>query len=373
MAKLGKKNIVKLDPLAYNIGLLGESGIGKSSIIVEVCEKLVGENGYILFNVGREKGIDAIQGAIYEDVKTWGDYQDFIKEISYNKDEDYKDLKVVVIDTIDELSDVCEKEVIRLHNLKNPQKKVDTINGAFGGFGAGQSMISEMILKSIDDLRDVGVNVIIIGHTKRRTKNDVITGEEYDVITAKITDKLFNDIKTKLDILGMGIIKREIKEDIIGKDIMGKDKIYKNTKSANRVIAFRSEGYALDSKSRFAKIVDEVSFDSDELIQAIKDAIMASFNAKDVGIKIEQAESMQKKQSEEIQKTNIEKIKKEIDFSSKYGTQEELIEDLKKRYTDGTEDFKNLVKAKFKEYGVAKFDALAEFPFDKLISLVESL
>ena len=38
----GKKNVIKIDPLSYNIGLIGESGIGKTTIIKEMCEKLAG-------------------------------------------------------------------------------------------------------------------------------------------------------------------------------------------------------------------------------------------------------------------------------------------------------------------------------------------
>lgn len=51
--KFGKKNVIKVDPLAYNLGLIGESGIGKTTLAKEVCEKLVGENGYIIANLGK--------------------------------------------------------------------------------------------------------------------------------------------------------------------------------------------------------------------------------------------------------------------------------------------------------------------------------
>ena len=44
--KFGKKKEVKIDPLAYNIGLAGLSGIGKTTLIKNVCEELVGEDGY---------------------------------------------------------------------------------------------------------------------------------------------------------------------------------------------------------------------------------------------------------------------------------------------------------------------------------------
>ena len=47
MAKYGKKNEVKLDILKYNFGLIGESGIGKTTIIKQMCERLAGEDGYM--------------------------------------------------------------------------------------------------------------------------------------------------------------------------------------------------------------------------------------------------------------------------------------------------------------------------------------
>ena len=36
----GKKNHVKLDPLSYNIYIGGESKIGKTTTVMEICKKL---------------------------------------------------------------------------------------------------------------------------------------------------------------------------------------------------------------------------------------------------------------------------------------------------------------------------------------------
>ena len=36
--KFGRKNEIKIDPLAYNLALIGESGVGKTSVIKEYCE-----------------------------------------------------------------------------------------------------------------------------------------------------------------------------------------------------------------------------------------------------------------------------------------------------------------------------------------------
>lgn len=65
----------------------------------------------------------------------------------------------------------------------------------------------------------------------------------------------FNKLKTKLHFLGVASINREIsKEKKNGKD--------KNViKSESRRITFRDDNYAIDSKSRFAEIVDEIPLD----------------------------------------------------------------------------------------------------------------
>ena len=57
MGKYGQKNHVKLDPLAYNICLLGESKVGKTTLIKEVCEKLAGSDGYMFLGYMKGKVI----------------------------------------------------------------------------------------------------------------------------------------------------------------------------------------------------------------------------------------------------------------------------------------------------------------------------
>lgn len=143
--KFGKKNIIKIDPLAYNIGLIGLSGIGKSTLAKEVCEKLVGEDGYILANCGKEDGIDAISGVIYEDIPDWDTFDEFTEDIIENKLTDYKNLKVIIWDTLDELFNIAEPEVIRLHNREYPDKPVKSIKAAFGGLGKISPRILEII------------------------------------------------------------------------------------------------------------------------------------------------------------------------------------------------------------------------------------
>ena len=49
MAKFGRKNHVNLDPLSYSSCLLGEAKVGKTTLVRQVCEKLVGEDGSVSY------------------------------------------------------------------------------------------------------------------------------------------------------------------------------------------------------------------------------------------------------------------------------------------------------------------------------------
>jgi len=366
--KYGKKNIVKVDPLAYNIGLFGLGGIGKTTLLIEMCEKLVGEDGYLHFNIGREKGVDAIQGAMSEDVPDWVTFNDIINDILDNKGTDYKDLRVVLLDTLDELEKLGEKEVIRLHN-KQHKTKISSFNKAFGGFNRPRDMLSELILESIDKLKSVGVTVIIVGHVKRKTQTDPVSMIDYDVITAKCSNRLFEDIKTKLDVLGLGIIKRDVNTEVIGQNIVGKDITINNTKNEKRVITFRDDNYTIESKSRFADIINEIPFDTNEFIKAITDAIEKAFNKRPIGKTFKQAEKEQKKEFENKVKQNIEEIKKQKEFE-RLGDKSEIIQEIRDLFSQAEDEKKQSVIEAMKKIDCKNFDLLENEDYEVIVNIL---
>ena len=87
----------------------------------------------MILNCGKEDGIDAIPNASYEDIPDWETFDEFTEDVIENKTTDYKDLKVLVYDTYDELIKITEPEVIRLHNKANPDKRTSSIKACFGG------------------------------------------------------------------------------------------------------------------------------------------------------------------------------------------------------------------------------------------------
>lgn len=304
--KFGKKNEVKIDPLKYNLALIGQSGIGKTTVIKEYCEKLCGEDGYLFLEIGKEDGADAISGINYLNCPDWdGDYDEdnnsigfmtVVDDIIENKTSDWKDLKVIVIDTYDELFAIAEPEVVRMHNKEFPQKRVKSIKAAFGGFQAGEDKAIELVLDALWNLKRVGVSFIVIGHTKTRNVTDPVTGEDYMQLTTNMSQKYFNAIKTKVHFLGVAAIDREIVKEKTGKkNIVTGQEIKKGViKSETRKITFRDDNFVIDSKSRFADIVESIPLDSDALIEAITDAIKKEVEKSGASVA-----SMKKKQDKE--------------------------------------------------------------------------
>lgn len=375
MGKFGKKVQIDLNPLSYNICLLGESGIGKSTIAKQVCEKLVGDEGYLALDIGKEDGHKAISGIVSEKCDTWAKYDEVIEDITENKFTEYPNLKVVIIDTFDQLCDMAEKETVKLWNQKcrnSGKPTVDTINGAFGGFGKGLDKAIDLMLDSFWKLKEVGVSVFIIAHIKRTDITDVMTEESYTMLTASTTQRYFNAIKQKLDIIGMAYIDRNIVKRETGKKDINGNVISKNVVSGeSRVINFRDDTYSVDSKSRFADIIDQIPFDADEFIKAIKDAILKE-QAKD-GVDIKEAEKAQvtkEKVKEEKAKAASEQIKEDKANAKAEESREELLDAIQKGFINATDEQKAKIKEIVSKSGLTKLTD-PNMPIDILIKIKE--
>lgn len=342
--KFGRKNEIKINPLAYNFMLIGESGIGKTTIIKEYCEKLAGTEGYMFLETGKEDGQDAIEGINYITCDEWdGDYDEtlntmgfatFIDDVVENKASDWPDLKVVVIDTLDELFSIAEPEVIRMHNKENPNKRVKSIKAAFGGFMAGEDKAIEIVEDKLWSLKRVGVSFVIIGHTKSRNQTDPITGEDYMQLTTNMPQRYFNALKTKVHFLGVASVDREIVKEKTGKKnvVTGQIETKGVVKGETRRITFRDDNYVVDSKSRFADIVPEIPFDSDILIQALTDAIKSE-QAKS-GVSFDTAKKKQAKQEKELEK----RVAKQEEQAKSQAAVDEVVTQIVDFFTENKSD-----------------------------------
>lgn len=348
----GKKNRVNLDPLSYNIMLLGTPKVGKTTVIKEFCEGLAGEDGYLFFEFGTERGADAIEGINHVNITMWNEestglygealkrerermeadneafFDEVIEDIIQKKTTEYPDLKAVVWDTYDHLITIAEEEAIRLWNKEckkngHPEKCTNSINSAYGGFGKGEKKAMEIMTDVISKMRKVGVATIIIGHVKNKDVTDVVTGETYQTLTSDQQQNYFNHIKKNLHFLGLAYIDRTIAKEKTGKKniVTNKEETVNRVKAEARKIKFRDDSYAVDSGSRFADIVSEIDLDAQELINAIKNAILSE--QKKSGKSIAEAEAEQKAK-EEAEAKRIEETEKATRKQKE--TQEELEE-----------------------------------------------
>lgn len=362
----GRKNHVNLDPLAYNICLLGESKVGKTTLIKEVCEKLAGDEGYLFLECGMERGADAIEGINYVNCPEWNmdfdeltnsaGFADVCEDIIENKTSEYPNLKVVIIDTYDHLITIAEDESIRLFNKDcresgHPEKCVKTVNGAWGGFGRGEKKAMELMFDMIGELKKVGVSTIVIGHVKTKDVSDVVSGESYQILTSDQQQNYFNALKKNLHFLGLAYIDRELVKEKTGRKnvVTKKDEVVTKVSGETRKIKFRDDSYAVDSGSRFADIVPEIDMNADEFISALTDAIMAEQSKS--GVSIEETKKAQEKvadaEKKRVAKHEEEnKVKKELDPIIA-----EIVDFLVKSRKAGDNDALTAVTAACKEMG----------------------
>ena len=373
MGKFGKKNEVSLNPLDYNICLLGVAKVGKTTPMKEVCEKLVGTEGYIHFDMGKEDGAAAIQGIVTEKIENWSKLTEVVDDIVENKEADYPELKAIILDTLDEYIIMAEKESIRLHNRKNPDNRKDTINEVWGGFGKGQEKAIDLMLDIIWKLKSVGVSTTIIGHIKRKDITDPVTQETYSQLSADATQKYFSAIQNKMHFIGLAYIDREIVKEKTGKKniVTHKEETINKISSESRMISFRDDTYSVDSGSRFADIVDKIPFDADEFIKALQDAILAE-QAKS-GESLEDAKKKQEKKDKEKAKTAAKNSKDLKENKIDVDKNIELAETLKNGYAGLTADQREEFKAEMAKLNIESFKNVEEIPTKNLEALVKFL
>ena len=281
MGKIGKRVSIANNFENWNLMLLGESGIGKTTLMYKACRKMFGDEGYLILNCGREDGVKALDNAFYEDVVTFKDYMNIAKELIKNR-ADYPNLKIIIADTLDELISLAQDYAVDEWNADGMGTKdfkpAKSINGAWGGFGRGEAHARKLILDICWALKKVGINTWFVGHTKTTDKLDALSGASYTQLSSNLTQKDFDDFKNKMDLIGVVCIDRTIEAEGTGrKDFMTKKEITRNEiKNERRVIKFRDDSYSVDSKSRLASIADEIPLDADEFITTFKNAIEAA-------------------------------------------------------------------------------------------------
>ena len=368
MGKFGKKNHVSLNPLDANICLLGLPKIGKTTIMKEVAEELVGDEGYLFLEMYRENGAKYIEDIVYEDVPDWDAFVEIIDDIVDNKTSDYPNLKVVFIDTIDNALLLAEQESIRLWNKENPNKRTTAINAAWGGFMKGQDKAMDLFQEQLFRLRTVGVAFSLIGHVRNTTVTDPITNDTYQQLSSDVSQRYFNQLKKNIDLIGIAYIDRDIVKERTGRKnvVTGKEEVVNKVASEARKIKFRDSSYCVDSGGRMSQIVDEIDFDAHEFIKAMKDALEAE--VRKGGKSVAERYKENKKREAELEarvakNESVAKSQKELDA---------IIDDIVSYFTENKSDIDKIkpVLKKIKDKGYSNPKDIDDIDFAKKILIM---
>lgn len=284
MGKFGQKNVVSRNMNDFMIGVMAPSGFGKTTLMYKTCDKLFGDSGYIICDMGSENGVAALDGVVAERVPTWKKFKEIVDDVVKNKDTDYPDLKVLVLDTLDAAFEIAEEFVVKAWNAENMGqqgfKPASSINSVEGGYGRGLDRVIDTVKKEFLRLEKVGVRVWWTAHVKEKDQTDLFTGNAYTTLTANMSMKYFNSIKNISHIVSFGYFNRVIEKQEIGEAniVTKKKKTRDAVLDETRRLKFRDSAMIADAKSRFSQIVDEINLDVDEFITAITDAIHAEGN-----------------------------------------------------------------------------------------------
>lgn len=322
--KIGKKNKIPTSILSYTMALIGESGIGKTTTVYEMCKKIDPKEDSVLFlEVGKEDGCKAIEGINYVTVDSFGEdydedkntvgFETLVDTIVEEKTESFPNLVSVVVDSIDELLLICKEEVVRRYNKAHPDKKTTSIKSVYGGYFAGEDMSVQLMLDKLWELKKVGVSFIMIGHTRLREKTDEVSQESYTQLSTNMMLREFNTIKTKLDFLLVAYYDREIAKEKSKKD---PKKTIGVITGESRKVVFRSNDFSMDSKARFADISEECNLDADSIINVMQEAINTAIKKANVNLEERKKEDdarLAKRQQEIAEAESEHKKKKELD------------------------------------------------------------
>ena len=259
----------------YSYIINGSCGIGKTTMVYEIGKLITGSNeGTFIITCGVEnkpKHIDDAFGDVAPDFKT---FTEIVKELCENKVE-YPDTKFVAIDSMDEFARITENYVVAEWNKTcDINDRAKSISQAYKGFQKGESRACDLMLNQIMKLQDAGYSLLLVGHTKTKLKEDVITKIQFEQLTCNLDNKYYNALKDKVNLVAMCYTENLV-DNVEEKKNAFTKKMNKIGQLADRkrVMVFADTENAVDCKSHFPYIVAKVDFSAQNFINAVRDAL----------------------------------------------------------------------------------------------------
>lgn len=283
--KYGKtyKMSEKFEDYSYIIN--GVGGIGKTTLVYEIGKLITGSNeGTFIITCGGEnkpKHIPDAFGDVAPDFKT---FKAIVKELCDNKAA-YPDTKFVAIDSLDEYARIIEDYVVAEWNATcDINERAKSIKQAYKGFQGGENRATSLMIQQVIKLQEAGYSLLEIGHTKTKTKEDVITKVQFEQLTCNLDNKYYNALKDKVNLVAMCYFEHII-ENVEEKKNAFTKKMNKvgELVDRKRVMVFADDDNAIDTKTHFEYIAHKIDFSAESFVNAVEEAIalkLAAFNGK---------------------------------------------------------------------------------------------
>ena len=226
---------VSRDLSGYITFIYGPAKIGKSTFGSKMPDAL-----FLAF----ERGYNTIPGIIAQDITTWGEMKQVMRELK--KPEVRERFRSIIVDTADVASELCQKYICN-------QLGIDNI-GDGGWSNNGWSKYKKEFEETFRVLTQLGYAVVFISHDKDKTVTPK-NGKEYQQITATIQSSALAIIENMSDIIGYA-----------------HSKIYPDG-TTRRVLTLRCNDESIRCGCRFKYMDDEIDFTYNALTEALNRAI----------------------------------------------------------------------------------------------------
>lgn len=224
---------VSRDLSGYITYIYGEGKTGKTTLASKMPSALL---------LAFERGYNAIPGIMAQDITTWGELKQVIRELK--KPEVQQVYKSILVDTVDIAAALCEKYVCSQAGVE----KLSDIP-----YGQGWTKVKKEFEEAFRSVTQLGYAVVFISHVKDKTfkKKD---GTEYNQYIPSCPST-YNEIAKNMA------------------DIYAFAEKYEDNGAARVRLILRSVDNSADTGCRFKYITPVIDFEYNELVKALNDAI----------------------------------------------------------------------------------------------------
>lgn len=191
-----------------------------------------------------ERGYNALPGVYAADVTSWGDMKQIMRELK--KPEVKEKFKSIIIDTVDQAADACQKYICNQLGIENI--------GDGGWTNNGWAKYKKEFEETFRTLTQLGYAVVFISHDKEKTIK-LETGTEYQQISSSMQSSAMAIVENMSDIIAYA------------------HPIVTSSGEQKRVLTLRSPDNSVRCGCRFSQIEPEIEFSYEALTKALNDAI----------------------------------------------------------------------------------------------------